>query len=97
MGTQGEDVLLSEEGFTRIPFHIECKNRAKIAIYEYYDQPKTKDNVLLIIKQNYREPLAVIDASLFFELLKEIYDTKEIKVSTERGCGNSVDDSEGTV
>ena len=97
MGTQGEDVLLSEEGFKRVPFHIGCKSRKKFSVYEHYDQPKTLDQVLLIIKQDYREPLALMDARLLLEILKEHYDLKATIVQEKRGSGDCVDDHTGAV
>ena len=77
MGTQGEDVQLSEAARSLVPFHIEAKNRAKIAIYSFYEQPKTKDAVLLVIKANHKKPLAVLDADLFFKLIRDLHDPKK--------------------
>ena len=79
MGANGEDVLLSSAAFQRVPFYVEAKSRAKIAIYGYYEQPKTSSDVLLIVKENRKKPLAILDADLFFRLLKELNDYKESK------------------
>lgn len=77
MGTQGEDVMLSEAAFQRVPFHIEAKNLARIAVYNYYEQPKTKSDVLVVMKANRKRPLAVLDAELFFKIIRELYDSKK--------------------
>lgn len=95
MGTQGTDVLLSEAAFQKIPFYIEAKARNKIAVYEFYDQPKTQDQVLVVIREDYREPLAILDAEVFLDILKQLYDLKKTKIQSERGSGVSMDDDTG--
>lgn len=77
MGTQGEDVMLSEAAFKYVPFHIEAKNLARIAVYNYYEQPKTKSDVLVVMKANRKRPLAVLDAELFFKILRDLNDSKK--------------------
>lgn len=96
MGTQGTDVLLSGAAFERVPFYIEAKARESIAVYKYYDQPKTQDQVLVIIKENYREPLAILDAEVFLDILKELYDLKKTKIQDKWGSGVGVDDDSGS-
>lgn len=56
-----------------VPYQVECKNLARHAVYKHYDQAITHGGYqpLLIIKQNRREPLAVVDAKHFFELIKK--------------------------
>lgn len=73
MGESGEDVLLSTAARQLVPFQIECKNKAQIAVYGWYAQAKThgEHEPLLVIKQDYSDPLVVVDAKLFFNLLKE--------------------------
>ena len=80
MGTQGEDVQLSEAARSLVPFHIEAKNRAKIAIYSFYEQPKTNEDVLLIVKANRKKPLAVLDAELFFKIIRGLNDPEKDKL-----------------
>jgi hypothetical protein len=80
MGAPGEDVQLSEAAFSLVPFHIEAKNLARIAVYKYYEQPKTKNNVLVIVKGNRKKPLAILDAELFFTIIRELNDLKTNKV-----------------
>ena len=77
MGTQGEDVQLSEAAFKLFPFYVEAKSRAKIAIYKFYEQSKTDHDVLLVIKENRKRPLAVIDAELFIKIIKELNGTQK--------------------
>ena len=73
MGQSGLDVQLSERGMQMFGFAVECKHRAKMAIYDYFRQAehngKGKIVPLLIIKQDRSKPLAVLDLEDFFKLL----------------------------
>jgi len=70
-GAQGEDVQLSPAARELIPFQIECKNLARIAVYKFYEQAKThgEHEPLVFIKQNRSDPLVILDARVFFKLL----------------------------
>lgn len=72
MGAGGEDVCLSPAARQLVPFQIECKNQKQVAVYKWYDQAVEhgKYPALLIIKQNHREPLVILDASLFLKILR---------------------------
>jgi hypothetical protein len=72
MGNGGEDVQLSPAARKLFPIQIECKNKAKYAVYKDYAQAKEHGNhtPVLIIKQNNSQPLAVVDAKWFFEYMK---------------------------
>lgn len=82
MGQSGEDVKLSAAALEKIPYGIECKNLAKIAVYKFYEQaqshttkiqkdiPDLKINPLVVIKQNRaKTPLVIIDLDEFIRLL----------------------------
>ena len=71
MGAGGEDVQLSPAARKLMPYTIECKNMAKIAVYNYYEQAKThgKGEPLVVIKQNHSKPLVIVDADYFFKEL----------------------------
>jgi len=52
---------------------LECKSRAAISVYGYYEQARGNAGgyePVCIIKQNRDKPLAVVDAEYFFELLR---------------------------
>lgn len=74
MGASGEDVLLSQAARKLLPIQIECKNKNKQAVYTNYDQAAEHGDhhPVLIVKQNHREPLAVVDAKLFFQMLRNL-------------------------
>lgn len=68
MGASGEDVQLSPTARDVYPIQIECKNRAKMAVFEDYKQAATHGayEPVVVIKQNHCKPLVVVDADYFF-------------------------------
>lgn len=74
MGATGEDVLLSPAARKRVPYQIECKNKATSQIHTYYEQAKEHGShePLVIVKQDRKKPLAIVDAEHFFQLLKQL-------------------------
>ncbi len=72
MGAGGEDIQLSPAARKVFPFSIECKSLAKIAVYKYYDQAKSnsgESEPLVILKQNQKRPLALLDLDAFLGLI----------------------------
>lgn len=70
MGASGEDILLSPAARKLIPFSIECKNLASMALFQWYDQavkntPKGSEP-LVVAKANHRKPVVIVDAEYFF-------------------------------
>jgi hypothetical protein len=78
MGASGEDVTLSPAARRKVPYQIECKNKARSQIHTYYAQAKEhgKHQPLVIVKQDRKETLAIVEAEHFFRLLKELDDYK---------------------
>lgn len=73
MGAGGEDVQLSPAARRLFPYSVECKNLAKIAVFNYYEQSQTNCGSyepLVVIKQNRSKPLAVVDLDHFMELVR---------------------------
>ena len=74
MGASGEDVQLSPAARRWFPFSVECKSRATISTYAWYQQAKTnapKDTTpIVVMKQNHSKPLVLIDLDSFMELVK---------------------------
>lgn len=74
MGQSGQDVQLSESARSLFPFAVECKSRARIAVYQDYEQAQANAGELeplLIIKQNQSKPLAIVDAEWFFSFVRK--------------------------
>jgi hypothetical protein len=72
MGQSGDDVVLSEAAFKLFPFSVECKNLARVAVYRYYEQRSpTQGQVLVVVKENGKKPLAILDFEHFMELIKK--------------------------
>ena len=77
MGAGGEDVLLSPAARKYFPFSIECKNVEKLNVWQAYEQAEANcgDNEpLLVMKKNRKDPLVVMDAEKFMEIMKELSD-----------------------
>lgn len=73
MGAGGEDVQLSPAARRLFPYSVECKNLAKIAVFNYYEQSRTNAGnyePLVVIKQNRSKPLAVVDLDHFMNLVR---------------------------
>jgi len=70
----GEDLKFSQKAKDFLPVKIECKSRAQMAVYTYYDQAKKHpgDHLepLVILKKNHRKPLIVMDLTYFLELME---------------------------
>jgi len=72
-GSNGEDLKISRIGRRLIPYQFECKNQEKFkTIYSFWDQTVRhgKHEPVLIVKQNTRRALAVIDLDEFIDLIK---------------------------
>lgn len=75
MGAGGEDVQLSSAARKLVPFQIECKNKQEIAVCNWFDQAKEHGphEPLLVVKQDHGEPLAILKAEVFFDLIRRVY------------------------
>ena len=87
MGQQGEDIQFSKAVGQRLGISIECKSRDRIAVYGYFDQarantPEAREPVV-VIKQNRRCPLVVVDAEYFFKLLKGVVSCELVESHTK--------------
>ena len=72
-GENGEDLKISRNGRRLIPYQFECKNQEKFkTLYSFYSQASRhgKYEPVLIVKQNTRRALAVIDLDQFIDLIK---------------------------
>ena len=72
MGASGSDVQLSPLARKCFDYDVECKNLARVGVYRFVDQcnARTDAQPLVIVKENRRRPLAVLDAEHFFDLLR---------------------------
>ena len=72
-GENGEDLKLSRIARRLIPFQFEAKSQQKFKVlYSFYDQACKHGNYepVLVVKQNSRRSLAVIDLDQFVDLIK---------------------------
>lgn len=79
MGESGEDVKLSQKAFDIFPYSVECKSLKRVAIYRFYEQreaPK-EGQTLVVIKENGKAPLAVVDFKHFMEIIKRGHQARD--------------------
>lgn len=71
MGASGSDVQLSPLARKSFDYDVECKSLARVGVYRFIDQCNNRGDAqpLVIVKENRRRPLAIVDAEHFFELL----------------------------
>lgn len=81
MGAGGEDVTLSPAARRKVPYQIECKNKARSQIHTYYEQAASHGNrePLVVVKQDRKQALAIVDAEHFFKLLAEVAEHRETR------------------
>lgn len=72
MGETGEDIKLSSKARKVFPYSVECKSLKAVGVYKFYDQAKANTpkgvQPLVVVKQNRRKPLVVLDLDYFMEL-----------------------------
>ena len=87
MGAGGVDVLLSALAVRQFPYSVECKRRARMAVFDLWkdtlDNVAVGTNPLLVIQQDRSDPLVVIDLQHFLELQRE-------SSGSNRAAGESV-------
>jgi len=83
MGQSGEDVQLSPHARDLLPISIECKHHHKMAVYSIIDQCKsnTPDGCqpVVVLKANYKKPVAVIDLDYWTRLEKIRIDNEDME------------------
>lgn len=83
MGQSGEDVQLSPHARDLLPISIECKHHSKMAVYSIIDQCKsnTPDGCqpVVVLKANYKKPVAVIDLDYWTHLEKIRIDNEDME------------------
>lgn len=73
MGSQGSDIILSNEAKQTFGYCVECKNQESFkSIYDAYEQSakqKEEGEPLLVLKMNRKNPLVVLDLEHFIKLV----------------------------
>jgi hypothetical protein len=74
MGQAGTDIRLMGEAQERFRFSVECKNQERWSILNWVEHARKnqKDGTdwLLVVKKNRVDPIVIMDASRFFEILQ---------------------------
>ena len=76
MGQTGMDIRLLGDAKKRFPYSPECKWCESWAIPAWIEQAKSNQakgtEWLLVVKKNHHQPIVIIDAKHFFELLARL-------------------------
>ena len=74
MGAGGEDLFMSRAARDKFPYSIECKNQERMNIWQAWDQANANKCIyepLVVIKKNGVQPLVVLDAENFLDMIKD--------------------------
>jgi hypothetical protein len=89
MGQSGTDVVLRGEAQLKFFFNVECKATEKISLYADIAQAEKNSTMtrpwLLIHKKSRHDPVVVIDAKLFFSILKFLKTYISLKKEKKNG------------
>lgn len=81
MGLSGSDVILHGKAKDLFLFDVEAKNCENWSFPKWIKQAKSNQTKgmswLLIVKKNHHEPIAVMDAEVFFKIHAELIKLKE--------------------
>ena len=73
MGASGEDLIMSKAARNKFPYSVECKNQERMNIWSAWEQANNNKGIyepLVVIKKNGVNPLIVVDAENFLEMIK---------------------------
>lgn len=79
MGESGCDIKLSPHACRVFPYAVEAKNVEKLNVWSAYDQAKEHSDTLepiVVMKKNGREPLVLVEAIHFLNLVRKSNDKK---------------------
>lgn len=80
MGAAGTDVLLSEAAMKLFPYAVEAKSRASIVVYPWIEQHQGEEGTPIVFaKMNNKEPVVILYARDFLQMIKEHSETKANK------------------
>ena len=79
MGAGGEDLIMSKAARNKFPYSIECKNQERLNIWSAWEQANNNKGMyepLVVIKKNGVNPLVVLDAENFLDMIRNFNDDK---------------------
>lgn len=74
-GQPGVDVRLVADAKKRCKLSIECKNQERWDVHSWIEQAKANQlegtDWIVIAKRNHKDPVVILDADIFFKILKK--------------------------
>jgi hypothetical protein len=84
MGQNGVDIRLEKKALSKFRFSVECKRQETWAIPQWIKQAKENQikgtDWLLFIRSSHAEPIVVMDANAFFEMLGKHANTQNTQL-----------------
>ena len=77
MGAGGEDLIMSKAARNKFPYSVECKNQERLNIWTAWDQARNNSGIydpIVVIKKNGVQPLVVLDAENFLDMIRNFND-----------------------
>lgn len=75
MGQNGVDVRLEKAVLRKFPYSVECKFQESWNVHQWIEQAKQNQikgtDWLLVCKRSRKNPVVIMDAEVFFKLLKK--------------------------
>jgi hypothetical protein len=76
MGQSGTDIRMESHVLKKFPYSVEAKHQENWSVHQWIQQAKENQmqgtDWLLFCKRNRKDPIVIMDAEVFFELLKKI-------------------------
>lgn len=80
MGQNGPDIRMEKSVLKVFPYSIECKSQESWAVSGWIEQAKTNiypnTDWFLVMKKNKQKPYVLLEADVFFGILKKVHDSE---------------------
>ena len=80
MGQSGTDVRMESQVRKMFPFSVECKAQESWGVHSWIDQARANQEEgtdwLVVAKRSRQKPVVIMDAERFFEIYKQIIESK---------------------
>lgn len=78
MGQNGPDIRLEKKVLEVFPYSVECKSQETWAVPSWIEQASTNvypnTNWILVMKKKQKKPYVLLEADVFFDILKKLHD-----------------------
>jgi len=76
MGQTGPDIRLVADAREQFPWSVECKRQESWSVHNWVEQAQKNQMAgtdwLIVAKRSHKDPVVILDAFVFFQLLRHI-------------------------